>query len=251
MTQELPRMNPDDATSVNAPLDSAPVPDRFREELDTVFWLEQQVREGRRLPVLEADAVTHSLYAALQDNGRRRLPQLPLHDMSEYVAVHAVNVSLLAMTFGEFLGLDGGEVRDLGMAALLHDIGMARVPLEVVARSGPLSELERQRISEHPAAGARIIIEAGASDLAAVVAFEHHLRPDGTGYPKLNFPRTGHYASRIVQLCDIYHALRSPRPFRTAWPADLVFAFINERAGYEFDPELAAALATMLGERPD
>jgi HD-GYP domain-containing protein (c-di-GMP phosphodiesterase class II) len=244
-------MTPDDASLLKTQLDTAPVPQLLREELDTALWIERQVREGRRLPVLEADAVSHSLFVALQQHGPAGVPQLPLADMSHYVAVHAVNVSLLAMALGESVGLHDGEVRQLGMAALLHDIGMARMPAGVLAKAEQLDAAERERIRQHPLEGARIIVDADASlDLAAVVAFEHHLRPDGAGYPALTFPRSGHYASRLVQLCDIYHALRSPRPFRKAWPLEIVFSFINERAGFEFDPELAAALTRMLQQRP-
>lgn len=243
-------MTTPDQTAATAPLDSAPTDPRFREELNAVFWLQQEVRDGRPLPVTEADAVSHSLFVALQQDGPTVLPQLPLHDMSEYVAVHAINVSLLAMALGEFTGLDDGEVRDLGMAALLHDIGMAGVPAELLAKAEQLEPAERELVKQHPLLGATLIVEADAAlDLAAVVAYEHHIRLDGSGYPALTFPRNGHFASRLVQLCDIYHALRSPRPFRAAWPEDIVFSFIRERAGFEFDPDLATSLTQMLAQR--
>ena len=233
-----------------APLDPKPLDPRFREELETVFWLQQEVREGRGLPVMEAEAATHSLYVALQADGPNSLPQLPLHHMSQYVAVHAVNVSLLAMALGEFTGHDGAAVRDIGMAALLHDIGMAFVPMELLASPGPLERPERERVKEHTLTGARVILEAKASlGLAAVVAWEHHLRPDGSGYPVLTFPRSSHPVSRLVQLCDIYHALSSPRPFRGPWPPDVVYSFIRARAGFEFDPDLATRLIQMLEQR--
>lgn len=241
---------PPQATGLDTPLDPEPLDPRFREELDAVFWLQQEVREGRALPLTEADAVSHSLYVALQQDGPDRLPQLPLHDMTQYVAVHAVNVSLLAMALGEFTGLDGIAVRDLGLAALLHDIGTARLPLGLLAKAEQLDEDERQLIRQHPVLGARLIIEADAAlDVAAVVAYEHHLRPDGSGYPTLAFPRSGHFASRLVQLCDTYHALRSPRPYRSSFPAELVFSFITEHAGFEFDPELAGQLTRMVAQR--
>jgi HD-GYP domain-containing protein (c-di-GMP phosphodiesterase class II) len=239
-----------DQTAASAPLDAAPIDPRFREEVDAVSWLQQEVREGRPLPVTEADAVSHSLFVALQQDGPAVLPQLPLHDMSRYMAVHAINVSLLAMALGEFAELDDGEVRDLGMAALLHDIGMAGVPGDVLAKSEQLEPAERELIKQHPLLGATLIVEADAAlDLAAVVAYEHHIRMDGSGYPALTFPRQGHFASRLVQLCDIYHALRSPRPFRAAWPQDIAFSFIRERSGFEFDPDLATSLIQMLAQR--
>ena len=241
-------INTDNAA--DAPLDTTPVDPRFREELDTVFWLQQEVREGRRLPVTEADAVAHSLYVALQHSAQSRLPQLPLADMSQYVAVHASNVSLLAMALGEYVGLHAGEVRDLGMAALLHDIGMARTPVSVLAKAEQLDTEERDRIRQHPVEGARIILEAdGSLEVAVVVAYEHHIRLDGSGYPVLTFKRQTHYATRLVQLCDIYHALRSPRPFRKPWPPEIVYSFIRERAGFEFDPDITTSFIKMLEQR--
>jgi HD-GYP domain-containing protein (c-di-GMP phosphodiesterase class II) len=236
--------------ATTAPLDTTPVDPLFREELDTVIWFQQEVREGRRLPITEADAVAHSLYVALQHSAQSQLPQLPLADMSKYVAVHACNVSLLGMALGEHVGLDGGEVRDLGMAALLHDIGMARMPVSVLAKAEQLDPAERDRIRQHPVEGARIILDADAAlEVAVVVAYEHHIRMDGSGYPELTFKRETHYATRLVQLCDIYHALRSPRPFRKPWPPEVVYSFIKERAGFEFDPDVTAAFIRMLEQR--
>jgi putative nucleotidyltransferase with HDIG domain len=215
--------------------------------MDTVLWLQQEVREGRRLPVLEAFVIANSLYLAIKPEGRLTLHQLPLADMSRYVAVHALNVSMLAMVLAEFAEFDADAVRKIGLAALLHDIGMARMPTDILAKPGQVSADERERIKEHPVEGARIIMAADATlDLATVVAYEHHLKMDGSGYPKLTYPRTGHYVSRLVQLCDIYHALSSPRPFRTAWPRDIIFSFLNERAGFEFHPTLAATLVRMI-----
>ncbi|HEX6694316.1 MAG TPA: HD domain-containing phosphohydrolase [Longimicrobiales bacterium] len=228
-------------------LDTTPPDPRFAEELKAVFWLMHQVREGNALPVTEAEAVAHSLFAAMRRTGPVTLPQLPLRRMAEYVAVHAINVSLLAMALAEAAGVDNRAVRDIGLAALLHDVGMTRVPVELLARADQLSDAERELVQRHPLEGARIIVEADASlELAAVVAYEHHLRPDRGGYPRLKYRRTPHYAARLVQLCDVYHALRSPRPFRQPWPADLTFAFLNERAGTEFDADFAGKLITLI-----
>jgi HD-GYP domain-containing protein (c-di-GMP phosphodiesterase class II) len=235
------------AATVQAPLDTAADDPRFDEERKAVFWLMYQVRQGKRLPVMEAEAVAHSLYVNMRLDGGVSLPQIPLHRMAEYVAVHAINVSLLSMALAEFEGLDPAAVREIGLAGLLHDVGMARVPVELLAKADQLTDEERALVRQHPLIGTRIIVDADAAlELAAVVAYEHHLHCDGTGYPPLRFPRKPHYASQLVQLCDVYHALRTPRPFRQPFPAELAFSFINERAGIEFEPKLATSLISMV-----
>ncbi|MEO5510169.1 MAG: HD domain-containing phosphohydrolase [Longimicrobiales bacterium] len=240
-------MDPDATPIVEAQLDTAAPDPRYREELKAVFWLMYQVRQGSKLPVMEAEAVAHSLYVSMRTDGPTTLPAIPLHSMSEYVAVHAINVALLAMALAEFDGVDHAAVREIGIAGLLHDVGMARVPTELLAKSEQLSEADRERVRQHPLTGARIIVEADAAlELAAVVAYEHHLHVDGTGYPLLRYPRKPHYASQLVQLCDVYHALCSPRPFRQPWPVDLIFSFINERAGIEFNPALVTSLLALV-----
>jgi putative nucleotidyltransferase with HDIG domain len=215
-------------------------------ELESVRWVQQEVREGRALPVVETVTVVASLHVAMRREDRLSLPLLRVDDMNDYLAVHALNVSMLSMALAEYVDFDTEATRKIGVAALLHDIGMTRMPVDLIAKPGQISAGERDRIKEHPIEGARVIMAADPSlELAATVAYEHHLKVDGSGYPKLTYPRPGHYVSRLVQLCDIYHALRSPRPFRQPWPREIIYSFLNERAGFEFHPALAAALTRM------
>lgn len=215
-------------------------------EIDAVRWVQEEVRANREVPLLETVGAVSSLYLAMRPGGRLSIPLLTVEDMADYLPIHAINVSMLAMALSEYVDFDAEATRRIGVAALLHDIGMTRMPPELISKSGQISAPERDRIKEHPIEGARIILASDPSlELAAVVAYEHHLKVDGSGYPRLTYPRPGHYVSRLVQLCDIYHALRSPRPFRQAWPREIIYSFLNERAGFEFHPALAAALTRM------
>src|SRR5690606_31694444 len=153
---------------------------------------------------------------------------------------------------------DAAAVRRIGLAALLYDVGMLRLPANLIDKQAQLTDAEREELKRHPIEGARIILAADAFlDLPAIVAYEHHIRTDGSGYPTLRYRRPTHYVTRLVQLCDIYNALRSPRPFRPAWPAEIVCSFLSERAGFEYHPALATALIAMMrryesvGEPPD
>lgn len=224
-------------------LEAAEFDPRLREEIDAVFWLFEEVRVGKPLPVIEAEAVAHSLYVSMRLDGELTVPQLPLHEMTEYNAVHAINVASLAMGAAETLNLEEQAVRAIGLAGLLADIGMVRVPVGLLAKNEQLTDSERALMSRHPLDGAAIIVEAEtALDLAAVVAYEHHLKPDGSGYPKLTYERTPHRISRLIAVCDTYHALRSPRPFRDAWPADIVASHLQQHAGFDFEPEAVSAV---------
>lgn len=224
----------------------APASQDLSTELDAIRWVQEEVRSGRPLPVAEAVTTAASLQIAMRVDGRLTLPLLSVTDMNDYLPVHAINAAMLAMALAEYVDFERDAIRRIGIAALLHDIGMTRLPAELIAKPGQISAPERERIKEHPVEGARIIVAADPSlELAATVAYEHHLKVDGSGYPSLTYPRPGHYVSRLVQLCDIYHALRSPRPFRQAWPREIIYSFLNERAGFEFHPALASALTRM------
>lgn len=220
---------------------------RFREELETVIWIFDQVRAGKALPALEAEAVASALYVAMRLGGRVVVPRLPLHDSQTYSAVHAINVALLAMGVAEGLRFDEESVRAIGQAGLLADIGMARVPLELINKPGEFTPEERAIANRHPIDGAAIILESdGALEMAATAAYEHHFRPDGSGFPGVIFQRTSHRVSRLVAVCDTAHALSCPRPFRQALKLDGIVSFLQQRTGTHYDPEMVGAITRLM-----
>jgi putative nucleotidyltransferase with HDIG domain len=216
-------------------------------EAETVRWLHSEVKDRNRLHLAEAEAVVRSLSVAMYGDSRIVIPLLKLREYDEYTTTHALNVSVLAMALAQFLGLGPRDVRAFGVSGLLHDIGKTRVPHDILIKPGKLDDHERALINRHTEDGARIIIETEEHlDLAAVVAYEHHIMIDGGGYPSLRFRRNCHYASRIVHVCDVYDALRTNRPYRAAWPAQRVLNYISERTGSEFDPEVAPTFVEMM-----
>ncbi|HEX6135280.1 MAG TPA: HD domain-containing phosphohydrolase [Longimicrobiales bacterium] len=217
------------------------------EEADTLRWLHDEVATRQQLHLAEAEAVVRSLAVAMHGDREMLIPLLQLKQFDEYTTTHALNVSVLAMALTEFLGLSARDVRTFGVAGLLHDIGKVRVPHEILTKPGKLTPEERVIINGHTVEGARIIVQTQLHlDLAAVVAYEHHIMIDGGGYPALRYRRDCHYASRIVHVCDVYDALRTKRPYRDAWDADRVLDYIGERAGTEFDPIVADAFIRMM-----
>jgi putative nucleotidyltransferase with HDIG domain len=175
------------------------------------------------------------------------LPLLQLKEFDQYTTTHSMNVSVLAMAMGEFLDVGAATVRALGVAGLLHDLGKVCIPRDLLVKPGALTDSERLVIQEHPVVGARMLLEnSDPMELAAVVAYEHHIRLDGGGYPKLHDARGAQYASRIVHICDVYDALRTTRPYRHAWESERAMAYIQDRAGVEFDPGIARSFIAMM-----
>jgi putative two-component system response regulator len=135
------------------------------------------------------------------------------------------------------------------VAGLLHDIGKIRIPLEVLTKPGRLTDDERLVMNQHPVDGARIILQSEEElELAATVAYEHHVMLDGGGYPSMHYGRSCTLASRLVHVCDVFDALSTKRPYRDAWPSDKTVAYLQERAGSEFDPDLVVEFIRTLRE---
>jgi putative nucleotidyltransferase with HDIG domain len=232
---------------VSAPLPVATLTYTLREERETIDWLHQEIREGSKLPMVEADAVVRSLSIAMHAEQAMVLPLLQLKEFDQYTTTHSMNVSVLAMAMGEFLEVGAATVRALGVAGLLHDLGKVCIPRDILVKPGKLTDSERLVIQEHPVVGARMLLEnSDPMELAAVVAYEHHIRLDGGGYPKLHDARGAQYASRIVHICDVYDALRTTRPYRHAWESERAMAYIQDRAGVEFDPGIAQSFIAMM-----
>ncbi len=219
----------------------------LREEVDAVDWIHSELKEGRGLHLLEAEAIVRSLSVAMHGDQQYLVPLLRLKRFDQYTTTHAMNVSVLTMALADFIGLGPKEVRAFGMSGLVHDLGKVTIPEDILNKPGRLTDQERDVMNNHPAAGAQIIIETEEHlDLAAVVAYEHHIRIDGGGYPSLGFPRACHQASNLVHVCDVFDALRTDRPYRGAWETERVLGLLDEGSGTEFDHDLAQSFIRMM-----
>ena len=225
------------------------IPFSLREEAEAVVWVHEVLQDGGELPLMEAEAVVRSLTVAMHGDRQMMLPLLQLRQFDEYTTTHSLNVSVLSMGLAEWLGLGGRDVRAVGVAGLLHDLGKVTIPKEILNKPGNFTHEEREIMNSHAVEGARMILTSDQQlDLAAAVAYEHHIMIDGGGYPSLRYPRDCHFASKLVHVCDVYDALRTRRPYRESWPAKKVLAYIEEKSGTEFDGAMAHAFTAMMDQ---
>ena len=235
------------AAASKAPIATATLGYSLGEEAETLRWLQQETQKSGIVPLVEAEAVVRSLSVAMHGDRKIMLPLLQLKEFDQYTTTHSMNVSVLSMGLAEFLSFGATDVRAFGVAGLLHDIGKIRIPIDVLTKPGRLTPAERRMMNTHPVEGARIILDSeDALDLAAIVAYEHHVMINGGGYPTFRYPRDCHQASKLVHVCDVYDALRTKRPYRDAWPAEQVLAYLEGRAGQEFDGELVNGFSRMM-----
>jgi hypothetical protein len=222
-------------------------------ESAAVRWIHEQVANGAQVPFAEAELVVSSLAMAMQHDHAKVLPLLDILTFDQYATAHACNVATLTLGIADQLGLAAGDARALGTAALMHDIGNTCVPAELLAKPGPLSPSEFALVQAHTVEGARILSARGRGHaLAATVAYEHHLWDDGHGgYPTLQWPRRSHFASRVVHVCDMYDAMRTLRPYRSALTQAEALGALYQRGGTEVQLEIVQALSDLLDHTPE
>ena len=187
-----------------------------------------------------ADAVARSTQAVL--------PTVPLKSHDEYTFVHSVNVSLLALAQARGFGFDGPLLHAIGVAALLHDVGKLRVPLDVLNKAGKLSGDEWQLMASHAELGAwELGGLASSAPLSILVAYEHHLRYDGEpNYPAVRVARTPTLASQLTAIADVYDAICTVRPYRRALSQAVALDVLRSRAGTFHDPYLVGQFCQLV-----
>lgn len=166
--------------------------------------------------------------------------------------VHLMNVSILSMHLSAKLGYSKDNVLDLGVAALFHDIGKMYISSKILKKKSKLTEREFSKIKDHAILGARILNEYKDTMgiLPALVAFEHHLRYDLTGYPKVTYQKKPSTASYIVSICDVYDALAQRRTYKKDSPPNEIYEIMSKDRDKLFHPEILDRFFEVTGVWP-
>jgi len=168
-----------------------------------------------------------------------------------YTFTHMVNVSVLAMAQARSLNMDGTLLREFGFAALMHDIGKVHTPQEVLNKPDKLTKEEFDIMQRHVVDGAHILRRTPEMPaLAPIVAFEHHLRQDLSGYPGNIGHRSLNLCTQIVSIADVYDALRSNRVYREGLPSDRIKSIMGKKDDPAFNQKLLRRFINLIGLFP-
>ena len=189
--------------------------------------------------VSSAQEIVASIMQGIRQDAHlfHRLMQMQSHD--GYTVTHSLNVSAIVVAQATALGLPENRLQEIGLAAMLHDIGKEKVPSEILQKPGKINSQEFAKMAEHPVAGAKVLrkMDCG-SDLPVIVSFEHHIKYDGSGYPKESSKRQLHPVSYMTQIADVYDALRTYRPYRESLDIKTTLSIMEKGRGTEFEPRL-------------
>jgi putative nucleotidyltransferase with HDIG domain len=207
-------------------------------------------QEGQPDPE-DARRLVDDLAQAVAQNRTALVALTALKNYDNYTFTHMVNVSILTMAQARALSLEGTQLRDLGLAALMHDIGKVRTPIEILHKPDKLTDEEFAVMRLHVIDGAEILRRTpDMPPLAPVVAFEHHLRLDGAGYPFGIKRQTLNLATMLCSIADVYDAMRSQRTYQESFPTDRILEVLKRKDGLQFDQHLVRRFSQLMGIYP-
>jgi len=198
-----------------------------------------------------ARAMVEGLAEAVSANRTALVALTALHEYDNYTFTHMVNVSILTMAQARSVRIDGSLLREFGLAALMHDIGKVRTPAEILTKPDALTEAEFAVMKRHTVDGAEMLRRTPEMPtLVPIVAFEHHLRLDGTGYPDGIRRPDLNLCTMLCSIADVYDAMRSQRLYQQSFPTDRILAVLKRSDGAQFDRHLVRRFVQLLGIYP-
>ena len=214
------------------------------------------IRIGRTPSMRKIKRVVQGIVDQILNEETSLIGLTAIRDYDEYTFTHSVNVCIFAVALGRRVGMTKLQLYELGLAALMHDIGKSRVPLDLLQKTGDLSEAEWRWVASHPWLGVLALFQFSRqqeqlSYRSMTVAYEHHMKLDKSGYPKPIRSRTLSMTSKIVAVADGYDAATSRRSYQTVpYPPPAVLQEMRDNPKRGMDPVVVKAFINMLGIYP-
>jgi putative nucleotidyltransferase with HDIG domain len=231
--------------------DTATIRKLYAQAVNVANAVWDSARAESKLDADAARSMVDGLAQAVSQNRTALLALTALKNYDNYTFTHMVNVSILTMGQARGLGIDGPLLREFGLAGLMHDIGKVRTPPEVLNKPDKLTPEEFAIMKRHVIDGAEMLRRTPEIPaLAPVVAFEHHLRLDGTGYPDGISRSMLNIGTMLCSIADVYDAMRSQRRYQQAFPTDRILAVMQRNDGKQFDQHLVRRFVQLVGIYP-
>lgn len=237
-----------------------PVP--FKEEIKVATEVKKQahnvvkgyLEDARAGKTLDSEAVKNQasdMVDSILRNDNALISLTRLKSFDEYTFTHCVNVAVLVTSFAKRLGFNRNRLERLASGGLLHDVGKMMIPDEILNKPGKFTPEERQIVNNHPVYSAEILEKSPDIESDSIrLAFEHHERLDGTGYPRGLKTEQLHIDTNIVSICDVYDALTSARVYKPGFPLPKALQIIKENAGRDFKENLVDVFINIVGAYP-
>lgn len=210
----------------------------------------QEMEKNNKIDVIGMQNIIANIIRALKKEKNPIGALAPMKSFDEYTFTHSINVCILTISQAMHLGFKGQILHDMGIAALLHDVGKLFVPEEILSKDAKLNEEEWRIIREHPIKGAVYLMDiAGIPGLSVVVAFEHHLRYDFSGYPKVKPGWKQNLSSQMTALSDVFDAMRTYKNYRAAIAEEEILPVIAQESGKDFNPFLVNNFINILTKK--
>ncbi|MFC1477044.1 HD-GYP domain-containing protein [candidate division KSB1 bacterium] len=219
--------------------------------VNTVKNMLKDAAVGKSFETKEAKNQANEMVKSVFRNTDAMLSLTRLKSFDEYTFTHSVNVSVIAVAMAKELKYDKDRIKTIGLGCMLHDVGKMRVPDEILNKPGKLTPEERKVIQNHPLFSEEILKERDdIPDLAKHIAYEHHEKANGEGYPRGMTLDEVKEESAIATIADVYDALTSARVYKPGMPPPQALSFIKARAETEFRADFVDRFIEVLGIFP-
>lgn len=222
----------------------------FEQGRGTVEAMFQEVRLGRTVDPTTAMPLVEAINDSVLRNPQALISLARLKTADDYTYLHSMAVAALMSLLARQLGLSDPEVLEAAMGGLLHDMGKASTPLEILNKPGQLTDQEMEVVRLHPLDGHRMLTQGGVENAVVLeIALHHHEKMDGTGYPHRLAGEEISLMARMGAICDVYDAISSDRPYKRGWdPAESLKQMASWKG--HFDPSIFNAFVRCLGIYP-
>lgn len=218
---------------------------------NTVNHILDGIRIGRMIDMNDARETVNHIVDGILQNKDALAWLTKIKNKDEYTAEHSLNVSILSATFARHLGHDEIDIRKIALGGLLHDVGKAQIPSEILNKEGRFTDEEFQIMKQHPVLGRNLLMSMPKKDHPSIdIAHSHHERIDGTGYPRQLVANQIPYFAKVIAITDTYDAITSSRCYDTGRASMEALDIIYKCKGTQFDDELAIEFIKCIGIYP-